>query len=388
MNKTIYFLRLIFRNAFRHRLRTGLTAFGIVLAIVAFGMLRTVVSAFYAGVDAASATRLITRNAISLVVDLPVSYLSKIRKVSGVKAASYASWFGGVYVDKKNFFAQFAIEPSSYLELYPEYFLSEEEKFGFLRDRRGAIAGAKLAQRFGWKIGDSIPLRGTKYPGNWTFVLRGIYRGAEKTEQSQFFFHWDYLEETRKKTASSEAGRVGVYVVVVKSADRAAEVARDVDRLFKNSSSETLTETEKAFSLGFVAMTEIIVLVIQIVSYLVIFMIMAVMANTMAMTARERKREYAILKALGFGPRHLVLLIFGESLLIAAIAGVVGDLLMFPAAEAFVTRFPTLFPAFNVAGTTVLQGAGTALLVGAVAAALPAWRAVRIPINEGLASID
>jgi len=170
-------LRLVFLNLLRHRLRSALTLCGICVAILCFGLLRTVISAWYAGVEASSANRLITRNAISLIFPLPLSYLERIRGVEGVKTVSYGNWFGGIYIEEKNFFANFAVEPRTYLELYPEFLLPEDQKQVFLRDRRACIVGRKLAKRFDWKVGDLITLRGTIFPGNWEFVLRGIYSG-------------------------------------------------------------------------------------------------------------------------------------------------------------------------------------------------------------------
>lgn len=379
-----YLFRLIIRNAFRHKLRTVLTVIGIVVATIAFGLLRTVVDAWYANAEATSAARLVTRSAISLVFPLPLSYKNKIQHVEGVAAISYSNWFGGVYISEKNFFPQFAIEPRSYLELYPEYILSSEEKNAFFRDRQGAITGQKLAQEYGWKIGDVIPLRGTIYPGSWNFVLRGIYEGvSEKIDETLFFFHWDYLNESLKQADSEEANHVGVYIVTLKDISQAAEVSQAIDALFENSLAETLTETEKAFQLGFVAMTSAIVTVIKVVSFVIIFIIMAVMANTMAMSARERRREYATLKALGFPGRFIALLIYGESMIIAITGGLLGILLLYPAADFFVSKVGTLFPVFNVARETVGFAIGATLLVGFIAAIIPAWRGATVSVTEG-----
>lgn len=381
----MYYLKLIARNAFRHKLRTGLTVLGIVVAILAFGLLRTVVDAWYAGANAASTTRLVTRNSISLVFSLPLSYLGKIRQVEGVKSVSHANWFGGIYVTEKNFFPQFAVQALGYFDLYPEFVVPPAQMRDFQRDRNGAIVGRKLADTYGFKVGDVVPLRGTIFPGTWEFVVRGVYDGAQATtDTSQFFFHWDYLNETMKKTAPRRVNSVGVYIVGLASADRAAEVAAAIDQTFKNSLAETLTETEKAFQLGFVSMTEAIVVAIKIVSFLVIFIIMAVMANTMAMTARERLSEYALLKVLGFGPRHLSVLIFGESLAIAFCGAAIGIGLTFPVAERFGKAMGSLFPVFNVNTDTLYMQVAAAAIVGAVAAVFPCLRASRTRIAEGL----
>ena len=379
---------LVARNAFRHKLRTALTVVGIVVAITAFGLLRTVVDAWYAGANASSSARLVTRSSVSLVFPLPLTYAAKIRQVAGVKGVSWANWFGGVYVSERNFFPQFAIDAPTYLDMYPEFILAPEERKAFLTDRQGAIAGRKLAEQYGWKIGDQIPLRGTIYTGTWTFNLRGIWDGADKgTDQSTLYFHFDLLNETVKKLYPRRGDQAGVFIVQLRDPAQAAEVSAAIDATFKNSLAETLTETEKAFQLSFVAMTEAILLAIQAVSYLVIVIIMAVMANTMAMTARERSAEYATLKALGFANAFVAMLIVAESLAIALTGGILGVMLTFPIANAFAEQMGSLFPIFFVSENTVLMQAGAALLVGLVAAAMPAWNTARVRIVDGLRAV-
>jgi putative ABC transport system permease protein len=381
----MYILKLIGKNALRHRLRTALTFLGIVVATIAFGLLQTVVDAWYAGAEGASNARVVTRNAISLIFPLPLTYESKIRAVDGVSAVSYANWFGGVYQEPKNFFPQFAISGKSYLDLYPEFVLPEIQRSAFIRDRKGALVGRKLASEYGFRVGDSIPIKGTIYPGNWEFVIRGIFDARDaKTDTAQMFFHWDYLNETLKRTSPRRANQVGVYIVQINNPDRAAEITRAIDGQFRNSLAETLSETEKAFQLGFVAMTETIVVAIRAVSFVVIIIIMAVMANTMAMTARERLTEYATLKAMGFGTRFLALVIFGESLLISLAAAGVGIVLTFPVAAAFAQRMGTLFPIFQISTRTLWLQLAAALVIGLTAAILPTRRAATVPIVEGL----
>ena len=384
----MYLIKLLYRNALRHKLRTFLTVLGLTIAILAFGLLRTVISAWYAGVEASSASRLVTRNSISLVFSLPSSYKEKIRQIEGVKIVSWGNWFGGIYIDEKNFFANFAVDPKTYLELYPEFMLSPEEEKAFFLDRRSAVAGRKLAERFGWKIGDIITLRGTIFPGNWDFVLRGIYDGRyPSTDETQFFFHWNYLNETMKQITPRRADQIGFFMVGVKDPDRAAETAAAIDASFKNSITETLTETEKAFQLGFIAMTEAIVIAIRLVSYVVIIIIMAVVANTMAMSARERTREYAVFKTLGFGKWHIAGLIFGESFLITMTGCALGIMATFPAANAFGEAMKAFFPVFIVSKETIYLDFAAALIVAFIAAIIPTWRAVNIRIAEGLRKI-
>lgn len=381
----MFILKLLLKNAFRHKLRTLLTMVGLVVAICAFGLLRTIIDAWYAGVEGSSSTRLVTRSAISLTFPLPMNYAQRLKGVDGVSSISWSNWFGGVYLTERNFFPQFAVEPASYLALYPEYRLSDAERLAFLRDRQGAIVGRKLADKFGWKVGDQIPIRGTIYPGTWTFTLRGIWDGAEaKTDESQLLFHWAFLNESIRKLAPKRADAVGVYIIGIKDPQNAALISQRVDAGFKNSLAETLTETESAFQLSFVSMSEAILLAIEAVSYIIVVIIMAVMANTMTMTARERLAEYATLKALGFAPSFVVKLLFGESLLIALLGGLAGLLLTLPLAAGFGKAIGTLLPAFQVSGLTMSLQILAALVVGAVAAAWPAWKMSRIDIVQGL----
>jgi putative ABC transport system permease protein len=380
--------RLVLRNAFRHKLRTALTVVGIVVAIAAFGMLRTIVEAWYAGANASSSARLVTRSAVSLVFPLPLTYAPKIRQLPGVRAVSWANWFGGIYISERNFFPQFAVDAPSYLDMYPEFILSPQERKAFLADRKGAIVGRKLAEQYGWRIGDQIPLRGTIYTGTWTFTLRGIYDGVDQgIDTSTLYFHFELLNETIKKLYPRRGDHAGVFIVQLADPGEAAEVSAAVDAMFRNSLAETLTETEKAFQLSFVAMTEAILAAIQAVSFVVIVIIMAVMANTMAMTARERSAEYATLKTLGFSNGFVAALIFAEAVAIALVGAIAGIALTFPLAGAFAERMGALFPIFFVSGETVLMQLGAAAAVGVIAAAFPAWHAARAKIVDGLRAI-
>ncbi|MCG2583191.1 FtsX-like permease family protein [Massilia sp. TS11] len=384
----MYALKLIVKNALRHKLRTGLTVLGLVVAVLAFGLLQTVIGAWYAGSEAASATTLVTRNATSLVFPLPISYGPKIRAIEGVTGVGYANWFGGIYQDPKNFFPQFAISGQSYLDLYPDYLMPDEQRTAFLRDRKGCIVGRKLAEQYGFKIGDTIPLRGTIFPGTWTFTVRAIYDGRKDiTNTTQMFVHWDYINEVLLRSAPRRANQTGVFVVQIKRPELTAQIAADIDRTFKNSLAETLTETEKAFQLSFVEMSDAIVAAVRLVSFVVILIIMAVMANTMAMSARERLSEYATLKALGFGPGFLVQMIVGESLLLALVGAGLGIALLYPTAAGFAAKMGTLFPTFTIAPDTVLMQIGAALAIGLVAAIAPTIRALRVNIVEGLRHI-
>ena len=380
-------LKLILRNALRHRLRTGLTVTGLLVAVLAYGLLQTVVDAWYAGAAASSKARLVTRNSISLVFSLPVSYENRMRGVQGVSAVARSNWFGGIYQEPKNFFPQFAVS-DNYLSLYPEFILPEEQRSAFLRDRKGALVGRQLADRFGFKVGDALPLRGTIYPGTWEFIVRGIFDASDEGKVTNLLmFHWDYLNETLRKIAPGRANQVGAYIIGIDNPDNAAAVSLAVDAVFRNSLAETLTETEQAFQLSFVAMSNQIIAAIRIVSYVVILIIMAVMANTMAMSARERTAEYATLKALGFGPGFLATLIFGESLTICALGGGLGLALTPPAAAAFKSLAGGIFPIFTVSSETLAAQAACALAVGMLAAVVPAVRAARVRVVDGLRAV-
>jgi putative ABC transport system permease protein len=383
----MYYLKLVFKNIFRHKLRSLLTLLGLVVAILAFGLMQTVVNAWYAGSDMASAQRLVARNATSLVFPLPVYYRERIRAVDGVSAVSSSNWFGGIYKDMTpaNFFAQFAVDHDNFFDLYPEFRTNPEELAAFKRDRRGAMVGRLLADTHGFKVGDVIPVKGTIYPGTWEFVVRGIYEPKDDTTITrQLYFHWDYLNEQIKRFYPRRAEQVGVFVIQIADGSRAAEISQAIDREFRNSLAETLTETEKAFQLSFIAQTETIVMAVRVVSFVVIVIIFAVVANTMAMTARERLAEYATLKALGFGPGFVAALIVGESLMITALGGALGILATFPVAAGFKAALGSFFPVFKVAPETVVLQAASALAVGALAGILPSIRAARVRIVEGL----
>ncbi|HTY25426.1 MAG TPA: FtsX-like permease family protein [Desulfomonilaceae bacterium] len=378
-------INLILRNIFRHKLRTSLTILGVAVAMLAFGILRTLVGAWYLGVDASSAYRLVTRNNISLIYMLPVAYRNQILQVAGVTGIGYGIWYGGIYKDKKNFFAQFAISGTDYMDLYPEFLLPESARKDFQLERNAAIAGKKLVERFGWKIGEVIPLEGTIFPGKIELVLKGIYKGATRSvDETALFFRWDYLNEMLKKTVPAMADKVGWYMVQIKEADRAAEISQEIDALFRNSLAETLTETEKAFQLGFVAMTGAIVAAIKVISIVVIGIILIVQANTMAMTARERSAEYAVLKTLGFGPSFLFVLIAGESLGIALMGGVLGTALTYPGSIIFQRQLQSFLPVFEITGSTVGLILAVSLFVGFAAALPPLIRVSRMGIAEGL----
>ncbi len=383
------FLKLITKNAFRHKLRTFLTIFGLAIAVMAFIVIRTTVSAWYSQAEAASPNRLIVRHAVSLTFSLPLSYRNKIEKIEGISKIAHAQWFGGVYIDPKNFFAQFSIDHENYLEIYNDFIIEPEHLEAFNSQRNSCIVGRKLADRFGWSLGDQVQITGTIFPGDWGFIIKGIYTGKkETTDESQFLFRYDYLDERMRKEFPPLAGGVGMFAVQIDDPSQAANISQQIDKLFENSLAETLTETEESFQLSFVSMASSIVTGLKIISILVIGIILLVLANTMAMTARERISEYAVMKTLGFRPHHIIGMIFGESIIIAILGGVLGLVLTVPITKLVFIAISDWFPVFVVGTMTPILAMGASLLVGLVAAIFPSIKALKTPIVDGLRIID
>ena len=379
-------LKLIFKNALRHKLRASLTILGIAIAVMAFGLLRTVVTAWYAGIEASATNRLITRQAVSFIFPLPLAYRDQIAKLPGVELVSYSNWFGGVYIDKKQFFARLGVDADNFFDVYPELLISPEELAAFKKERNACIVGDDLVKRYGFKLGDVINIEGDIYPGPWQFVVRGIYHPRDQaTDPSNMLFHWQAIDERMRQDMPTRAGEVGWYIVKIKFDANAAEVSRNIDKLFENSRAETKTETEREFNQGFIAAFSSVITAMNVVSYVIIGIIMLVLGNTMIMSARERTREYAVLKTLGFSGKHLSILIAGESLAVSAIGAAVGILLLIPAVKGFQQAMPKgFFPVFYIEPQTFVLAVLAAILVGAAAAVFPLQRALRTRIVDGL----
>ena len=378
-------LKLILKNPLRHKLRTTLTIFGIAIAVIAFALLRTVVTAWYVGVEGASANRLITRQAVSFIFPLPYAYKDKITQVTGVETVTFANWFGGVYIDKNQFFARIAADAETIFDVYPEFMISKEELETFKRERNSCVLGEGIAKQYNLKVGDIMTLEGDIYPGNWEFIVRGIYKPRDKTtDASQMIFHWNYVNERMQMEMPERAGDVGWYIVKINDPGKSAVISEQIDALFKNSPAETKTETERAFQQGFLSATSAIIVAMNLISFVIIGIIMLVLGNTMIMAARERTREYAVFKALGFSGKHLTGLILGESLLIAAVGGGLGLFLTFPIVAAFEQVIPKgFFPVFQIEPITVILAVSAAILIGVAAAIFPIHRALNTKIIDG-----
>jgi putative ABC transport system permease protein len=380
------YLYLVWKNLWRRKLRTLFTLLSILVSFTTFGVLSAVNMAFTSGVDVAGADRLVTNHKVSIIQPLPVTYLGQIKATPGVETVGYANWFGGIYQDPKNFFGQMAVDHTTFLDLYPEYRLPEEQKKAWMADRSGAIIGRTLADRFGFKVGDRIPIQPTIYrkpdgSGMWEFTVSGIYDGAEKaTDTSSMYFRWDYLNEGM----GGRLGRVSWYVLRISDPAKADEVARHIDGLFANSPAETKTQTEKAFAQSFADQVGNVGAIVRAVLVAVFFTMLLVAGNTMAQAVRERTSELAVLKTLGFS-RGLVLgLVLAESCVIAVIGGLLGllfALLMIPALGKALRSF---LPVFFLPPRDLLIGVALIFVFGIVAGLLPAAQAMRLRIVDAL----
>jgi putative ABC transport system permease protein len=379
----VKYRHLLLANLFRRRTRTALTVGSFAVALFLFGILAVVRGAFHQGIDVAGVDRLVIVNKVSLIQPLPFAYRDRLLRIPGVAQATFANWFAGVYQDEKNFFPQFAIDTERYRDLFPEYLIPEDRWRAFLADKAGCVIGVGLAERFGWKLGDRIPIRGTIFPGVWEFNVRAIYRGGRtQDDTTQFWFHWDYLDERKP----FQKGLVGWYVVRIANPDDAVRVARAIDEQFANSAFETKTDTEKAFAASFVKQMGNVEFLILSVGSVVFFTLLLVTGNTMAIAVRERTRELAVLKAVGFSDGFVLGLILAETLIVAAAGGSLGVGL----AKLFTLRGdPTggLLPFFYLAPAAMAAGVGLALAVGLLAGALPAVAAMRLRVADAFRRI-
>jgi putative ABC transport system permease protein len=382
-------IRLLLRNSLRHKLRSLLTILGVGVAVMAFALLRTVVTAWYAGVEASAANRLITRHAVSFVFPLPLSYRDRIAQVSGVNRVTYAIWFSGVYIDKNQFFARLAVDSETFFEVYPEFIIPKDQFDAFKRERNATVVGVDIAKRYNLKLGDIMIVEGDIFPGTWEFVVRGIYQPRDQTtDPATMMFHYQYVEERIRQEMPQRAGEIGWYIIRIDDPANSAAVSEAIDSLFANSRAETKTETEQAFQQNFLSSASAVITAMDIMSFLIIGIILLVVANTMVMSARERTHEYAILKALGFRGPRIFLLVAGESMILSILGSGLGLLVTLPAIIGFQAALPKgWFPVFILKPETVLFGCLAGLVVGFVAALIPTHRILTTRIVDGLRHI-
>ena len=379
-------LKLLFRNTLRHKLRSLLTIIGVGVAVMAFGLLQTVVTAWDAGVEASAANRLITRHAVSFVFSLPLVYRDRIAQVSGVNKVTYASWFSGVYIDKNQFFARLAIDSDTFFDVYPEFMIPRAQFEAFQRERNACIIGIDLARRYNLEIGDIMPIEGDVYPGQWEFVVRGIYEPRDQTtDPATMMFHYKYLDERVRQEMPERAGEIGWYVVRIADPGDSARISQEIDNMFANSRAETKTETERAFQQSFLSAASAVITAMNIMSFVIIGIILLVVGNTMVMSARERTHEFAVLKALGFSGGQLFFLLAGESMILSIAGSALGLLVTIPAVDGFQTALPKgWFPVFYIKPETILMGCIAGLAVGLLASLIPLRRVLMTRIVEGL----
>ena len=379
------FLYLIWSNLKRKKLRTVLTLLSIMVAFVLFGFLSAIKHALAGGVTLAGQNRLVVRHKVSIIQSLPQSYQARMERIAGVGLATHETWFGGVYQDPRNFFAQMPVEPERFLDMFPEIALSPEQKQAWRRTRTGAIVGRKTADRFHWKVGDRVPIQSAiwaKADGSrlWEFDVVGIFEAKDKaTDTTPLFFRYDYFEEAR----AWNKGEVGWYLVRVKNPDQAAEVAKRVDQEFENSPAETKTEPEGAFLQGWAKQIGDITLITATIMSAVFFTILLVSGNTMSQAVRERTGELGVLKAIGFTSAQVLSLVLAESCLLAVLGGGLGLGL----AALMISRGdPTggMLPLFYFPATDLLAGVGVSLALGLVAGIFPALHAMRLRVADAL----
>ena len=377
------FACIISANLLRKKTRLLLTIGSFATALFLFAFLAVVRDVFRFRGAAISADRVIVTNRASVLVPLPLAYDARIAKIPDVKSVTHVNWFAGIYQDPRNSFPQFAIEPETHRQVFPDYLVPDDQWNAFLKDRQGAIAGVQTAERFHWKIGDRIPITSTLYGnGTWDFNLVGIYR-CERPQDvaNQFWFQWDYFEE---KVSQPSKGQVGFYYVRINNPDDAARVSRAIDQEFSNSSYETRSASESTFLANSVKMFANVQFLILSIGAVVLFTLLLVTGNTMAISVRERTSELAVFKAVGFPDFLILILILAESLLIAVVGGALGLLLASFAIPLLAKALNGMFPNLILAPRVILLGLTAAVLVGILSGLLPGFGAMRLRIVTAL----
>ena len=383
------FFPMLRANLLRSKKRTFLTIASVAMALFLFASLRTVVTTLANNSQFGSARRLVTTNRTGFVLPLPVAYANRISALPGVQSVTWANWFGGQYGDAKQFFATFAISPETYLAMYPEMQIPADQKAAFLQDRSGALVGRRLLSKFGWRVGQQVTLRGTIFPGDWIFTIRGVYTPSDKSiDDGAMMFHWEYLDEYMKNQGGGQGGQAGWYIIQIANADDAPRLGKAIDDMFISSTSPTKTGTEKAFNASFANMMGNVSLLMNTIGMAVVFAILLITANAMMMSARERTREIAVLKTIGFSDGRLFALVMLEAGLIAGIGAVIGlggAKVLYRATNFNAGGF---LPGFEVTVQTLVLGAAIALVLMVASGFVPAWRAARLPVVTALRSVE
>ncbi len=375
-------------NLSRNRFRTVMTVLGVAVAVVAFVLLRTVVTATEVAVTHAAHDRIGTRHKVSFVMTLPLRYVEAVRGTRGVRQATWANWFGGKDPrNPNNFFATMAVDPRTYLEVYDEMAVPAAQREAWVADRRGAIIGDVLARTMNLRVGDRMNLTSSIFPGEWQFTVRGIYTATRRSvDRSQMLFHWSYLNESLPAARRDEVGWI---IARVDDPSRAAGIAREIDRVFDVQDVPTLSMSERAMNNSFMAMFSGVLKAINVISLIILLILLMLFGNTMSMGVRERTREYGTLRALGFLPRHVATFILGEAAALGLLAGGAGLALSFPVVQYGLGRWleenmAGTFPYFRIEAQTAVMAVCFALGLGLLSAAIPAWRASRLTVTDAL----
>ena len=383
---------LAVKNIRRNRLRTALTVMGVAVAILAFVFLRTGVSAWTGAAEHAAQDRLVTSNKVTFIMPLPKRYYQQFDGTSGqfegVEKATYANWFGARHpVRKQEFFSNMAVDPDTFFDVYNDMEVPPDQLAAWKENRRGAIIGDALVSQFGWKVGDTVTLEGTIYPGDWEFEIEGVYHTTRRAvDRSQFLFHWDYLNESIPEARREQIGWVST---VVADPSIGTEVSQTIDATFDEMEIQTSTMTEKAMNNQFLGGFSAIFTALDIVSVVILGIMMLILGNTIAMGVRERTNEYGVLLALGFRPRHIAGFVVGEAITVGLLGGAVGLALAYPFVEYGVGRWleenmGSFFPYFRIPPEISVLALVISATAAAIAAAIPAYRASRLQVVEAL----
>lgn len=382
------------RSVLRNRFRTVLTTVGVAVAIIAFVMLRTVLSSWMAASEFAAKDRVVTRHKVSFIMPLPGKYLTELAQRPGVKRAAPMSWFGAK--DPKHeqeFFGSIAVEPDSFLEVYDEVQISPEAREAWKSDRQGAIIGDALAKNLGWKVGDRITLQGTIYPGDWVFTIAGIYTATRQSvDRATLYFHYDYLNEWIRTNMPTGVDMVGWIGSRIEKGLQPAAVAKEIDAYFEERDVQTLSQDEHSFNSSWLGMMSAILKALDFVSIVILAIMMLILGNTIAMGVRERTQEYGVLRAIGFLPKHLVLFVLGEAATVGLLGGLLGLALSYPLIERGLGRFLEenmggFFPFFRIDSSTSFAALGLSLALGLISGIVPAYQVSKLEVVASLRKV-
>jgi putative ABC transport system permease protein len=383
-------LGIAVKNVGRNLFRAILTVLGVIVAMLAFVLLRTVLSAWTAGAEYAAQDRVASRHKITMVMSLPKRYAEDVKVIPGVKDTAYFSWFGArVPGHEEVFFANIATDPAEFLRVYDEIALPEAQKQTWIEDRQGAVIGAQLARQLGWKVGDKVTLSGTIYPGDWQFTIDGNYKATRRSiDQSSFYFNWKYLNESADLPVQMK-DQIGWIVCKIEKASMSGRIAKDIDKLFESRDIQTLSMSERAMNASFMGMLGSLLTTIDVVSIVILAIMMLILGNTIAMSVRERTQEYGVLRAIGFQPGHLAALVLGESAAVGVLGGVLGLAICYPLIDQGIgpfmeDHFANFFPYFRLAETDAFIALGISIVVAAVAALIPAYQASKLDVVDAL----